>query len=113
MFAVVLLSVVLTGIVLAMMVPGFFLYRALVDRLRVRHASIWDELGRPALVFYGSVRGQRRFHDFVRRRRYEALDDAHLVRVARIYRGYVRTYSVLLVAAIFTLALAGLGIGVI
>jgi hypothetical protein len=91
---------------------GFFLYRRFVAELRESHTSIYEALGRPGLVFYGSMRGQRLVHRFVREREYESLDDAGFVRLCRFYRAYVRVYGWLFAGACTALALAGLGIGV-
>jgi hypothetical protein len=108
-----IVSATLAAIVLVMMVPGFLLYRALVERLRSRHTGVWDDLHRPGLVFYGSLVGQQRFNEFVRRRRYRDLGDPQLTRIADVYRNYARVYTLVFAAAAVTLALAGLGVGVI
>ena len=108
-----ILSTMLAATAVLMMAPGFFLYRALIDRLRSRHARVWNDVGRPGLLFYGSLEGQRRFSRFVRHRRYETLDDPRLNRIAGVYRIYVRAYTVTFAAAALTLGLAGLGVGVV
>lgn len=108
----VILSLILCAVVVVMGAVGFFVYRRFVAGLRESHPQTWEAIGRPGLVFYGSLAGQRLVHRFVRDREYEALDDPAFVGLCRFYRGYVRSYSYVLVATCAALVLSGLGIGV-
>jgi hypothetical protein len=105
------IAIVLTAAVLTMMVPGFLRYRSFVESLRSRHPETWESIGRPTLLFYGSLDGSRRVHRFVRQRGYTSLDDAELTRVCDRYRWFVRAYSMVCVAAAVTLTLTAIGVG--
>ena len=105
------IAIVLTAAVLVMMVPGFLRYRSFIRSLRSRHPETWESIGRPTLLFYGSLDGSRRVHEFVRRRGYASLDDAELTRVCDRYRWFVRAYSVICVAAMVSLTLTAIGVG--
>ena len=107
------LAIGLCALLALMGVVGFFIYRRFICVLRKSHASTWEALGRPGLVFYGSMRGQRLVHHFVRARQYESLEDQAFVRLCRFYRAYVRAYSWVFVAACAALALAALGVGAV
>ena len=107
------LSIALCALVAVMGGAGFVLYRRFVNSLRRDHRDTWEAIGKPGLVFYGSIQGQRLAHRFIAKREYEAIDDSDFVELCRFYRGYVRAYSCAVVAACTTLALAGLGVGVV
>jgi len=105
-------AVLLCGLLAVMGVVGFFVYRRFVNTLRDEHPQTWDTVGRPGLVFYRSLEGQRLIHRFVRDREYETLDDPSFVRFCRFYRAYLRTYTWTFASTCLVLVLAGLGVGV-
>jgi hypothetical protein len=106
------ISLALCALLLVMGAAGFFIYRRFVTMLREDHPQTWEAVGRPGLVFYGSLAGQGLVHRFVRDRQYESLDDPAFVSLCRFYRIYVRGYGYTLAATCTSLILAGLGIGV-
>lgn len=106
------IAMILAAAALTMMAPGFFLYRHFIRRLRARHEDTWEQIGRPTLIFYGSLDGSRRVHDFIRRRAYANLADPELARVCEGYRRFANFYAVTCAAAVVSLALSALGVGV-
>ncbi|NNL67499.1 MAG: hypothetical protein HKP30_14715 [Myxococcales bacterium] len=81
---------------LAMIAPGFWLYRGVLRDLRERHPETWQALGRPTVVYYSSQAARRDLQRFVAEGRYEALDDPAFAAAVRRYRGYARVYSAVL-----------------
>lgn len=94
------------ALVLAMMGPGFWLYRRVLGRLRRDHPHTWERLGRPTVVFYASRADRRVLHRFLEDGGFEALGDPDLARLCRGYRAYARVYTALLVALAILFALA-------
>lgn len=78
---------------LAMIGPGFWLYRGLLRDLRERHPETWQALGRPTVVYYSSQAARRELQRFLAEARYEALGDPAFAAAVRRYRGYARVYS--------------------
>jgi hypothetical protein len=100
-------------VLLAMAVPGFALHLMVLRRLRLDHSPTWETLGRPSVIYYGSIKNGLAMMRFLRRHEYEALGDPSLTSVCRIYRAYTSVYSgmfaTMLVA--FCLAIATTGHG--
>ncbi len=106
------ISTTLIIVVLLMGAVGFVLYRRLVETLRDEHQDLWQAIGRPGLVFYSSIDGQRKAHRFFSQREYETLGDSDFVQLCRVYRVFARSYSIVVGATCASLLLASVGIGV-
>jgi len=95
---------------MAMALPGFALHWFVVRRLRLAHAPVWELLGRPNVVYYGSFASGRTVMRFFRHGEFEELDDEPLARVCRLYRVFVSVYSglfALMLAAFCAIAVRG------
>jgi hypothetical protein len=82
---------------LAMTVPGFWLYRRFLRDLRERHPETWERLGRPTVVYYSSQRARRALSRWIAEDGFEGLADPGFAADCRRYRAYARLYG-----AVFT-----------
>ena len=76
-----------------MAVPGFALHLTVLRKLRLGHAPTWEMLGKPSIVYYGSVKNGLAMMRFLRRHEYEELGDPSLSSICRLYRTYTSVYS--------------------
>jgi len=85
------------AVLLAMTVPGFWLYGRFLRDLRVRHPEAWERLGRPTVVYYSSQQARRDLSRWVAEGGFEDLADPGFASDCRRYRAYGRVYG-----AVFT-----------
>ena len=85
------------AVLLAMTVPGFWLYARFLRDLRTRHPVEWERLGRPTVVYYSSQAARRALSRWVADDGFEQLADPGFAADCRRYRAYGRVYS-----AVFT-----------
>ena len=105
------LSFLLCLLVLAMGAAGFVLYHRFFTTLKNEFPDTWEALGKPSMVFYDSLEGQRATHRFVVNREYEALGDSKFTKLSDIYRNYLRVYNHAIVAACAALVFTAIGMG--
>ncbi len=67
-------------------VAGLALHTRFLRELRLRHADIWESLGRPTLIMNNSISNGLAVLRFLWRRDYESIDDPEFVRLARRLR---------------------------
>ncbi len=93
---------------LLMALPGFALHLTLLRKLRLAHAPTWEMLGKPSVIYYGSLKNGLAMMRFLRHEEYERLGDPSLSSVCRVYRVYTSIYSGMFAAMIvaFCVALA-------
>lgn len=84
-------------LLLAMMVPGFWLYARFLRELRERHPEAWRLLGRPTVVYYSSQRARRELSRWLARDGFDDLGDPAFAARCRRYQSYARVYG-----AVFT-----------
>jgi hypothetical protein len=87
-------------VLLALAPPGFLLHWAFLRRLREDHGTVWDALGRPTVVYYGSARTGRAVMRFLKNGDYDALGDPPLAGVCRAYRACAAVYTAAFVTMI-------------
>jgi len=80
-------------VLLAMMLPGFWLYHGFLRDLRERHRDEWERLGRPTVVFYRSWRARRELSRWIADGGFEGLADPRFTATVRRYRAYERLYG--------------------
>ena len=88
------LFIVSALILVTLSLPGFLLHWAFLRRLQAEHADTWRSLGRPSVVYYGSMMTGSRVMRFMRERAYLKLGDPYLDGVCRAYRICVLAYAV-------------------
>ena len=87
-------------ILVALAFPGFLLHWAFLRRLKAEHADTWRSLGRPSVVYYGSMMTGQRVMRFMRERAYLELGDSYLDGVCRAYRFCVLAYAIAFVGLV-------------
>jgi hypothetical protein len=88
------LFIVSLVILVALSLPGFLLHWAFLRRLKAEHMDTWRSLGRPSVIYYGSMMTGQRVMRFMRERAYQKLGDPYLDGVCRAYRLCVVVYGI-------------------
>ena len=93
---------------LAMTIPGFWLYQRFLAGLRTRHPDVWRRFGRPTVVFPRSRKARRELGRWVEVGGFEELADPAFAADCRRYRAYGRVYGVVFVSLWLLFALIAL-----